>query len=175
MHVKAKKLAFGGLLLALTVICMVLGSVIESSTLFLLAAASFFVGIVIRETGLLTGAAFYLAGVLLGFMLAPNKLYVLTYAAMAFYILVIEFSYGQLGKLPAGRNRRHIFWMIKYMVFNLMFLPAILFFPKLFIPAALPGILIVVIILAGQVILFLYDKAYEYTQVHIWNKLRGRF
>lgn len=42
MHVKAKTMAFSGLLLALTVIFMVLGSVIETSTLFLLAAASFF-------------------------------------------------------------------------------------------------------------------------------------
>ena len=66
MHVKAKKMAFGGLLLALTVICMILGSVIETGTLFLLGAASFFVGIIFREFGRRTGAAFYLAGVLLG-------------------------------------------------------------------------------------------------------------
>ena len=51
MHIKAKKMAFGGLLLALSVICMILGSVIETGTLFLLAAASFFVGIVFREFG----------------------------------------------------------------------------------------------------------------------------
>ena len=46
MHVKAKQIAFGGLLLAVTVVCMALGSVIETNTLFLLAAAAFFVGIV---------------------------------------------------------------------------------------------------------------------------------
>ena len=40
MHVKAKTMAFSGLLLALTVIFMVLGSVIETSTLFLLAERS---------------------------------------------------------------------------------------------------------------------------------------
>ena len=42
MHVKAKQMAFGGLLLAVTVVCMALGSVIETNTLFLLAAAAFF-------------------------------------------------------------------------------------------------------------------------------------
>ena len=46
MHVKAKQIAFGGLLLAVTVVCMALGSVIETNTLFLLAAAAFGVGIV---------------------------------------------------------------------------------------------------------------------------------
>ena len=35
MHVKAKQIAFGGLLLAVTVVCMALGSVIETNTLFL--------------------------------------------------------------------------------------------------------------------------------------------
>ncbi len=79
MHIKAKKMAFGGLLLALSVICMILGSVIETGTLFLLAAASFFVGIIFREFGRKTAAAFYVAGVLLGLILAPNKLYVATY------------------------------------------------------------------------------------------------
>ena len=55
MHVKAKQMAFGGLILAVTVVCMALGSVIETNTLFLLAAAAFFVGIVIREFGLRRG------------------------------------------------------------------------------------------------------------------------
>lgn len=61
MHVKAKQIAFGGLLLAVTVVCMALGSVIETNTLFLLAAAAFFVGIVIREFG-----ASYRGGLLSG-------------------------------------------------------------------------------------------------------------
>ena len=90
MHVKAKQMAFGGLILAVTVVCMALGSVIETNTLFLLAAAAFFVGIVIRELGLRTGAAFYLAAILLGFLVTPNKFYVITFAAMGFYILGIR-------------------------------------------------------------------------------------
>ena len=61
MHLKAKRAAFGGLLLAMTVIFMFLGSVIETNTLFLLAAASFFVGVVFREFGQMTGLAFYLS------------------------------------------------------------------------------------------------------------------
>ena len=34
MHVKARMTAFSGLLLALSVVCMALGSVIETNTLF---------------------------------------------------------------------------------------------------------------------------------------------
>ena len=58
MHVKAKTMAFTGLLLALTVIFMVLGSVIGAHYFF----GIFFVGIIIREFGLRIGAAFYAAG-----------------------------------------------------------------------------------------------------------------
>lgn len=79
MHVTARRVALCGLLLPFSVICMVLGSVFETNTLFLLAAASYFVGIVIREFGLRTGSAFYLASVLLGFLTAPNKFYVISF------------------------------------------------------------------------------------------------
>lgn len=105
MHLKAKRAAFGGLLLAMTVIFMFLGSVIETNTLFLLAAASFFVGVVFREFGQMTGLAFYLSAVLLGFLLAPNKLYVITFAGMGFYIWGREFIWKILER-SAGVKRK---------------------------------------------------------------------
>ena len=149
MHVKAKTLAFGGLLLALTVVFMALGSVIETSTLFLLAAASFFVGIVIREFGLRIGAVFYIAAVLLGLITAPNKFYVFTFAAMGFYIWGIEAVWRWLEKRPHYENR--------------------LLFGRTISDAVLIGVLA-----GGQIGLFIYDKAYEYVQAHMWGKLRGR-
>lgn len=174
MHVKAKQMAFGGLLLALTVVCMVLGSVIETNTLFLLAAASYFVGIVIRETSMAGGAAFYLAGVLLGFIAAPNKLYVISYAAMGLYILAVEQAWRLLGKNPEKGNRRLWFWGIKYAVFNLMFIPMVIFFPGVLIAKELPAVMLAALIVVGQVGILIYDKAYEYVQGHIWSKIRGR-
>ncbi|MBA4699487.1 MAG: hypothetical protein H2212_08615 [Ruminococcus sp.] len=175
MHVKAKKVAFGGLLLALTIVCMALGSVIETNTLFLLAAASYFVGIVIREMGMRMGLAFYLAAVLLGFLLAPNKLYVISFAAMGFYILAIEFAWNLLGRTQEKINRRVLLWGVKYLIFNLLYLPMLLFFQQLLFGRSLPLLWLVGAIGAGQVGLWIYDKAYEYMQQHIWGKFRGRF
>lgn len=174
MHVNAKKMAYGGLLLALTIICMVLGSVIESNTLFLLAAASFFVGIIIREAGMRTGAAFYLAAVILGFMVAPNKMYVISFAAMGFYILVIEQAFRMLGKMNANVNRNIMFWVIKYVVFNILYIPAVIAFQELLFGRILSAMWMVGILAVGQVGLFIYDRAYEYVQRHIWSKFRGR-
>lgn len=78
MHVKAKSIAMSGIMLALTMLFMLLGNVLEMNTLFFLDAASYFNGIIFREFGGRMSAAFYLAGVLLGFIVSPNKLYVIS-------------------------------------------------------------------------------------------------
>ena len=174
MHVKAKTMAFGGLLLALTVVCMALGSIIETSTLFLLAAASFFVGIFVREFGLKAGAAFYIAAVLLGFITAPNKFYVLTFAAMGFYIWGIEAAFRYLEKHPEVRNRHMVFWILKYVIFNIVYLPIVFVFRDLLFSRSISGPVMAAAVIGGQAALFIYDRAYDYAQVHIWNKMRGR-
>ena len=174
MHVKAKTLAFGGLLLALSVVFMALGSIIETSTLFLLAAASFFVGIVIREFGLRAGLAFYLAAVLLGFITAPNKFYVFTFAAMGFYIWAIEAVWRWLEKHPQIGKRRVVFWISKYVIFNILYIPILFGFRDMLFARAVSDAMLIVALAAGQVGLFIYDQAYEYAQSHIWGKMRGR-
>ena len=174
MHIKAKTMAFGGLLLALAVVCMALGSIIETSTLFLLAAASFFVGIVIREFGLRVGAAFYIAAVLLGGITAPNKFYVLTFAAMGLYIWGIEAVFRWLEKHPLIGNRRTVFWISKYVVFNVMYIPIVLIFRDMLFSRSISGMLVAGVIIGGQAALFIYDRAYEYVQVHVWGRIRGR-
>ena len=58
MHVNARKIALSGVLAAFAVVLIVLGSIFETSTLFLLAAAAFCVGIVVESGGLLTAQHF---------------------------------------------------------------------------------------------------------------------
>ena len=110
MSLDAKKIALGGLLLAFTEICIYLGSIIESNTLFLLAAASFLVGVMIRETGMKMGIGFCFAGICLGMLLAPNKFHVISYAGMGIYILIREFIWEKLGNISTNLNRIQIFW-----------------------------------------------------------------
>lgn len=59
MHVKAKQVAFLGLLAAIVSLFIILASIIESNTLFLLAAAAFLSGVAIREFGLRLGIGFF--------------------------------------------------------------------------------------------------------------------
>ena len=77
--------------MALTVILIVLSGVIESSSLFILALASFATGIVERKFSLRTGIAFTIGAALIGFFVAPQKLYVFTYLGFSIYVVVAEY------------------------------------------------------------------------------------
>lgn len=174
MHVNAKKMAFGGLMLALTEVCITLGSVIETNTLFLLAAASFFVGIAVQETNLKGGGAFYLAGVLLGVIVSPNKLYVVSYAAMGFYILVVEFTWKHLSAFSKETTRIRMLWIVKYLTFNLMYLPSMYFLKELLFPLEFTAKVWILYTIIGQAGLWIYDRAYEYFMGQIWKKIKAK-
>ena len=174
MLINAKTVAFGGLMLALTEVCIALGSVIETNTLFLLAAASYLVGIVIRETNLRIGGGFWFAGVLLGIFIAPNKFYVFSYAAMGLYILLIEVAWKQIGKMSEDRNRKAIFQGVKFVVFNVIYLVSLFIGKELLFVSEVSWKTILLFFIAGQIGLVIYDKAYEYVQRQIWTKMRGR-
>jgi len=105
MLLNAKKLAFLGLLLSVDIILIVLSAVLEINTLFLLAAASFCVGIAIREGGKTIGLGFFLGSLILGIILAPNKAYCITYAAMAMYLVIIENAFDLLLRIKSNNTR----------------------------------------------------------------------
>lgn len=88
---KSKEVAWSGITMALTVILIVLSGVIESSSLFILALASFATGIVERKFSLKTGIAFTAGAAVLGFLIAPQKLYVFTYLGFSIYVVVAEY------------------------------------------------------------------------------------
>lgn len=174
MLLNAKKLAFLGLLLACVVILMILSGVFEFNTLFLIAGASFCVGIAIRETGIRIGFGFYIASILLSFMFAPNKLYCVTYAALGFYLVIAEYAYDKLALMSSRWNRTRVYWIIKLGTFNLMYLSIVFFLPRLIYQGAISKVIVGLLIVAGQAALLVYDKAYHYFQGYIWEKVRGK-
>lgn len=163
---KTKKLATLGLLAAFSVLLIVLGAVIETSTLFFLSAASFCVGIAIREWGLRYGFSFLTATTLVGLLVAPNKMYCVTFAGMGLYLCLVEILWNKFG------NKKALLWCGKYIVFNLMYIPTIIFMPQLLISKEVSTQFLFIVWAAGQVGVFIYDKAHDYFQIFIWNRLR---
>lgn len=175
MYVNAKKMAFLGLLLSFAVILVILSGIIEFNTLFLLIAASFSIGIAIRESGIRLGFGFYIASVLLSLILAPNKIYCLTYSAFGLYLVITEFAWEFIAKAKRIKKRSVILWIIKYATFNLMFIAMLMFVPKLIYPGKIDGKILAMILIGGQVLLFIFDYAYRYFQSEMWGKIRRRF
>ena len=105
-----------------------------------------------------TGGAFYVADVLLGLLIAPNKFYVFSFAAMGLYIVIIEAAWRFLGR-SSRTQRQTIFWAVKYMAFNVMYIPMLIFFEELILGGQkLSPIMTAGIWIAGQIALFIYDR-----------------
>ena len=175
MHVNAKKIAFLGLLLAVAMILTLIGGYFEPSTLFFMAAAAFCTGIAVRECGLYPGFAFLIAGILLGFFLAPNKLYIITYGGMSLYIYVRELAFEKIAASRTMRHRTAVFWAVRYIMFNVMFVPILFLLPQLIYPGKISPVILAGLIVGAQVVLFVYDKVYDYFQAVVWNRLRKNF
>ena len=176
MHVNARKITFLGLLLAINVSLLVLGGIIETSTLFFIAAGAFCVGIVVREYGIIWGGSYLAAGVLLGFMLAPNKIYCITYLIMSLYILLSEIVWLLLCKRQGLQNNLNIanviFWILRYIIFNILYIPLLFLIPSLFFSENVSTGLLAAAIAVGQLGLLLFEKGYCYFQAKIWSRFR---
>ena len=174
MHVTTKKIATAGLLVAFSVFMMLLSSVIETSSLFFIAAASFSVGIAVREWGIRFGFAFFVAAVALNFLLTPNKLYCFTFAGMQFYIWASELLWRKIVDAKNLRGRTILLWTGKYMIFNLLYVPALFFAPQVLFTGKINGLAAIILLIAGQAICYIYDMAYRYFQSQIWGRLRKK-
>ena len=90
----SRKIAYGGMLLGINIILLLLINIIPMNTLFLMGLASLPISIVIMESGAKTGLAFYLASVSLGFIVMNSKfqwiLYSLTFGVYGLVKYLIE-------------------------------------------------------------------------------------
>lgn len=175
MYLKSKKIAFLGLLTAMSVVLLVISGVIEFSTLFFLALAAFCVGIAINEVGMSLGSGLFVASLVLGLLLAPNKMYCITYSAFSVYIIAIEGTIRLVEKKIAEfPKRRRIVTALKYVWFNALYLPILFFLPKLIYQGELTSLLYVVAIFGGQIIFYIFDRVYFSFMDYYIRELRKR-
>lgn len=75
----SKRIAYGGILLSLNAILLILINIIPINTVFIMGLASFPISIIIMEWGPLSGVTFYIASVILGFIMMTSKIQWLVY------------------------------------------------------------------------------------------------
>ncbi len=165
---KSRPLALLGLLLAINQILIVLAAVLDISSLTFLAAAAMMIGIAVLETGLGMGAAFFLASCLLGLILCPQPLYIVSYAVMGLYVLIKEVVEKKLKpRLP-----KWAVWGIKLLAFNLYFIPLLLLFPQILLEAGETQMVTAVIWLLSQAAVILCDIVYDRILLLYKNRIR---
>ena len=174
MHVNVKKLVYAGLCLAVSMVLILLEGVFGMSTLFLLSLSGFFVGIVIRESGLKMGTAYIAASLALAFFIAPDKIKIITYAIIEIYIFVREAIWEFMAKreIKDVKKTMLIYFFSKLVVFNVLTVPMVLLFPQLFLTEVSTKWLLIAIV-AIQPAWYIGDKAYEAFQLGIWNRIKG--
>lgn len=90
----SRKIAYGGIMLALNCILLLLVNILPINTLFLLGLASLPISIVIMEWGPKAGVVFYIGSVLLSFIIMVEKsqwiLYIFTFGIYGLVKYIIE-------------------------------------------------------------------------------------
>lgn len=176
MHIKqSKKIAVLGIMAALSTVLTVLGTVISVNTVFFTAAAAFLTGIAVIYCGMGYAAAYYAVCLLLDVLVNPDKMNVILFAALAGYILLAEGSYCGMHKMPDGKKKEWLHRGIRLLLFEVMYLPLILFLPQLFVSETILAAawFLPLMIPAGIVCWFIYDAAYFGAKRWIGVKLQN--
>lgn len=158
----SKKVAYGGILLAVNIILLLFLNIIPTNTLLIMGLASLPISIVIMEFGPKSGVAFYIASIVLGFIVMTNKshwvIYVFTFGVYGLIKYIIERD------LPV-----YVEILLKLVFANivLVFLYFILK-PFLYIPVKLG------LIAMFEVVFILYDYMYSSFIDYYNNKLKNK-
>lgn len=162
-----KKIALNGILGALAVICILLASVLPTNRLSFYALSSFFIAVSIIETGARSGWVFYVATSLLALIIVPDKLGIVPYAVFFGLYGLVKYYMEKLDKIV-------IEYVLKFIYFNICMGLAILTIRSFFgyaLEVKLPWWLLIV---ALEVVFFIYDFVYTLFIHYYRDKLRPR-
>lgn len=165
---KISTITLGGICLALTVIFMFAGSIVPGIELTLFAVSSLFTAVMIMEAGVKGGVLLYAAAVILGFVIVPNKLALIPYAFFFGYYGILKFF---IEKLRNGILQI----VIKTAFFAALLCIGLLGFKELLLGAvALPDYPVVILIIAGILIMLVYDYIYTLLINFYLKRIRNR-
>lgn len=144
----SKKVAYSGILLGVHTILLILINIIPMNTLFIMGIASLIISIIIMEFGPKSGVVFYLASIILSFLVINNKaqwvLYNLTFGVYGLIKYIIE------------QDRSIYLEYILKIIFANILLMITYFILKGFIYIPIN----ILIIIAFQVVFMIYDSVY---------------
>lgn len=152
-NLDTKKIATGGVLLALSIATLFGATFVPGIELTLYALSSVYVAIIILEFTVNTGWLFYFASVMLAFILIPNKGALIPYTIFFGIYAMMKYYIESFKKIS-----QPVEVILKLLFFNLMFVLGFLFFGTLFTGAIrIPDIALPVILVLAQFFFLAYD------------------
>ena len=162
------KIALGGVCLALTIIFLFGGSIVPGIELTLFAISSLFTAVMILEMGVKGGVLLYMAAVLLGFAIIPNKLAMIPYAFLFGYYGIVKYYIEKL-------SNRWIQLSLKSGFFGVLLAVGLVGFRKLLLGSInIPDYPVWVLIVAGVAFLLLYDFVFTALIAFYQRRIKGR-
>lgn len=145
----SKKIAYGGILLSVNIIILMIANIIPINTLFIFGIASLPISIFIMKYGPLAGLTYYISLFILSFIVISNKIH------WIFYILTFGI-YGLI-KYPIEKDRHIIIeYLLKFLFCNIT-MCVLWVITKGFIYININLIMIILF----EVLFFIYDYMYS--------------
>ncbi|MHB8063962.1 MAG: hypothetical protein ACYDG2_15255 [Ruminiclostridium sp.] len=149
---RVKSITLSGILLAFTVICVFLATVLPTSVLSLYAISSLFIAVIILEFGTKAGWAFYLASSILSIVLIP-RLEVIPF--------VVFFGLYGLLKLYIEKLRSRVLeYILKLIYFNMCLALGLLFLKELILDGVNLSVPIYIAAALLELVFLVYDYVY---------------
>ncbi len=164
------RIAFGGISSALCIIIMLLAAIIPFATYVCPMIAGFIIYIVSIECGQNTGVASFVSVAALLLILSPEKESAMLFAAVLGY-------YPMLSEYTDRLKSKILRWVIRFAVFNVTLVISYIILMKVFIAFESEEFTkwtAVIMLMAGNILLVLYDKAVRIWSAYYQKKLRKK-
>lgn len=163
----AQRIALGGIVAALTIVFLLLGSFMPSGRMGFLFVSSLFIAALAVEKDWVLAGTVYIAAALLAIFVLPNKGVALLYAAF----------FGYYGILRIGLENvrsKTVRWICKYVVFNIVLVLVAIFAIQLFVKIPIETWMWIVGFIGAQAVFGVYDWLYGQLTLYYMKHLRPR-
>lgn len=150
----------------MTVITLFAESILPTSKLALYALSSFFISVVIIESGVKTGLVFYISSVLLSLIVVQNKLELIPY-------IVFFGNYGLIKLFIERLRKLALEYILKILYFSVWLTAAVFFFERIFMENINFDFPWWAVFIVFEIVFVVYDYVYSLFVRYYIAKLKG--
>lgn len=151
---KSKRISLGAMVTLLSIVLMFMTSIIPTTKIFLVSLASFLTATLVVEASVSTAIISFIATSVLGFILVPNKILVVSYALFFGYYGIVKFYIESINSLVLE-------WIVKMLIFNIILALGYFLLTRFFIDQLKLPFHIGLIVLGLQVVFIIYDYIFS--------------